>query len=60
MLTLIANPVHPTPFLDQMLHSNEENTVLNNLHTLGYETTHIPRQQQVSRRIPLHTLMPHA
>jgi len=60
ILTLITNPVHPSPFPDQMLHSNEENTVLNNLHTLGYETTRNPRQQQVSRQIPLHTLMPRA
>jgi len=60
ILMLITTTVHSSPFPDQMLHSNEENTVLNNLHTLGYETTHIPRQQQVSRQIPLHTLMSQA
>jgi len=49
ILTLITTTVNPCPFPDQMLHRNEENTVLNNLHTLGYETTHIPKQQQVSR-----------
>jgi len=53
-------PVHLSPFPDQMLHSNEETTVLNNnLHNLGYETTHIPRREQVRRRIPLHSLMPY-
>ena len=57
---LITATVNPSPFPDQMLHSNEENTVLNNLHTLAHETTQIPKQQQVSRQMPLHTLVPHA
>jgi len=43
-----------------MLHSEDEHTVLHNFQTLRYETTQIPKQQQVSRQIPLHTLMPHA
>jgi len=60
ILFLIIVTVHSSPFPDQMLHSNDENTVLYNLQTLGYETTQIPKQQQVIRQIPLHTLMPHA
>jgi len=49
-----------SPFPDQMLHSNDETTVLNNLHKLGYQTTRIPRQIQASKQISLHSLMPYA
>jgi len=52
--------VSSSPFPDQMLHSDEETTVLRNLHHLGYQTTRIPPQIQASKQIPLHSLMPYA
>jgi len=52
--------VSSSPFPDQMLHRNEETTVLRNLHRLGYQTTRIPPQIQASKQIPLHSLMPYA
>jgi len=43
-----------------MLHSNDESTVLRNLHGIDYQTTHIPPRLQASKQFPLHSLMPNA
>ena len=60
ILILIIVDIHSSPFPDQMLYSEDEITVLYNPQTLGYQTTQIPKPQQVSRLIPFHTLMPQA
>jgi len=52
--------VSSSPFPDQMLHSNEETTVLQNLQRLGFQSTWIPPPFQASKQIPLHSLMPYA
>jgi len=56
---LLSCPVSLSPFPDHTLHSKEA-IVLNNLHNLGYRTTHMPQQDEVRKQIPFHSLMPHA
>ena len=57
--TLLLHFVHPRPFPDQMLHGTDETTVRHALQRAGYQTTNIPTPTQVSRSIPLHSLMPY-